>query len=291
MSGDLTNAYISNLQDEHTQVLENIARLQDMEKKLYEQLEEETAATSNVGNYEDTIAEINNLAQTRLSLFKTLSNMYEAVQNNVANSRVDLVDQLTLTKTVEAELEDARDHMNELNRMKNDKLRMVDINGYFGKRYQANSNLMKLIIYITVPLLLVSILSKMYILPEVLAKYLSGIILGCGLFVLVRRSWDLYVRSNMNFDEYNFEHEDPAADHPTVWEYNNKHLNLGVGLKNLIGAAQLECYGDQCCSAGMRYNTDQRQCVVDTTPVQESGSEGFAVEPFGPTSTTTQTLY
>jgi len=285
MSGQLTNAYVSNIRNEHAQALENIMRLQEMEKKLYQKLEQETSVASNVGNYEETIAQINNLAQSRISLYKTLGNMYEYVQNNVSNSRVDLVDQLTLTRTVEAELADARKHMNELNRIKNDKLRMVDINAYFGKRFQANSGIMKWIILICIPLLLVSVLSKMLIIPEVIARYLSGIILAVGLFVLVRKSWDLYVRSTMNFDEYNFQESDPDSVHPTVWEYNKKHFNYDIGLKKIIGQIGLDCYGDACCSDGMSYDEEKMQCVIGS--VQRPGAESFIsgcgkeVQPYG----------
>ena len=281
MSGQLTNAYVNNIRNEHAQALENIVRLQEMEKKLYQKLELETSVPGNVGNYEETIDQINNLAQSRISLYKTLGNMYENVQNSVSNSRVDLVDQLTLTRTVEAELADARNHMNELNRIKNDKLRMVDINGYFGKRFKANSGIMKLIILICIPLLLISVLSKMLIIPEVIARYLSGIILAVGLFVLVRQSWDLYVRSTMNFDEYNFEQADPSAVHPTVMEYNRKHFNYDVGLKKLIGSVGLDCYGDACCSDGMRYDSERMQCVLGTTiPKATEGFDGD-IQPYG----------
>lgn len=266
MSGQLRNAYVRDIRNEHAQALENIMRLQEMEKKLYEKLERDTSVTENVGNYEDTIEQINNLAKSRLSLFTTLGNMYENVQNSVSNSRVDLVDQLTLTRTVEAELKDARAHMNELNRIKNDKLRMVDINSYFGKRFKANSGIMKLIIMICVPLLLVSVLQKMLILPDIIARYLSGLILGIGLFVLARRSWDVYVRSTMNFDEYDFQDADPDVHHPTVWEYNKKNMNIDNWFKNLIGNIGIDCYGDSCCTAGMTYDVDNRQCVVGNLP-------------------------
>ena len=158
MSGELSTADATKLRNEQVQVLANIDRLQKLEEDLYKLLETQTSVQGNTGNYEDIISRINDLAAARVSLFQTLGSMHEYVQNSVSNARVDLVDQMTMAKVVENELQNSRDHLNELSTIKNNKVRMVEINTYYGKKYRAQTSLMKLIIFVGLLCLLILVL-------------------------------------------------------------------------------------------------------------------------------------
>lgn len=263
MSGDLNASYGAKINDEQLQALANIKRLQGLEEDLYSILEQQTSTPGNVGNYETIIGKINDLAMARVSLFQTLGSMHEYVQNSVSNSRVDLVDQMTMANVVEQELKDSRAHLNGLAEIKNDKIRMVEINNYFAQRYKEQSSLMRLVIYLCIPLLLLGIVAKLHILPESLVHYLTGITIAVGVYLFARRAWDISVRSNMNFNEYDFGSDDPKNQHPTVMEYNRTHFFPNFSLGNVIGKVGVECYGNSCCSLGMHYDENRHQCVLN----------------------------
>ena len=82
----------------------------------------------------------------RSTLFNNLTSLYSTNQYRVAETRNDLVDELTTIKVIEGELNNSKAQMNALNKQKNNKLRMVEINTYFGKRYEAQTNIIKVII-------------------------------------------------------------------------------------------------------------------------------------------------
>jgi hypothetical protein len=245
------------------QTLTTIAQLQNVEKNLYLQLETSTSVAGNTGNYEDLIEKINDVAATRTALFNSLANIYERAQENVSNSRISLVDQITMANMVEQELNATKQQMNDLDSVRINKLRMVDINMYYGKKYNAKTGVMKLTILFCIPILVVAILKKMSLLPETLSMYLIGIILAFAIYFLSRRIWDIYVRSNMNFDEYNFMKE-PDYLHPTIMEYNRANFpKIGNVFKNIIGAVGIDCFGSDCCAMGMTYDTESRQCRLE----------------------------
>ena len=86
---------LKNNKDNHAEIIANIEKLQSLEEALIRALDKDSSQTGYVGNQEELIAQINNLSDSRIALFKALDQTYNGVQQNVSNSRVDLVDQLT----------------------------------------------------------------------------------------------------------------------------------------------------------------------------------------------------
>ena len=273
MSGDLTASSLNVSNESQEQTLQNIQQLQQMEKNLYTQLESVAADSGSAAAQEKIITRINELSAMRMNMFKNLNNMYDTVLNSVSQTRVDLVDQMTVVGVVENELNNAKVNLNKLEEAKNNKMRMVEINTYYGQRYQAHTGVMKLVIMITIPLLILAILNKKQLIPSNIANLLTIIILLVGGFLFIRRIYDLYSRDNMNYDEYDWKFN-PAAIQPTVYEYDKAALegtkigdNLRTAAENLAEDIGLGCVGAACCSKDMNYNSSTNKCVekTDTT--------------------------
>jgi hypothetical protein len=263
---------LKNNKDNHAEIIANIEKLQSLEEALIRALDKDTSQTGYVGNQDELITQINNLSDSRIALFKALDQTYNGVQQNVSNSRVDLVDQLTLVKVVEDQLNKAKNSYDQLQNRNDTKMRMVEINTYYGQRYEAHTDLMKMLIMICIPLLILFILKKKGFLPEMISNYAIGITIAFGAFFVMRAVWDISTRSNMNFSEYDWRYEDPTSYSPSIWEYNKTHFfNLENPLKNLIGNLGI-CVGSDCCSTGLIYDDNKMQCVKPAVP---SGSEGF----------------
>ena len=122
MSGDLSS---SSLNEGHAQTLKSIQELQTMEKNLYTQLEYSSANGGNIDNESKIIKRINELSEMRIGLFKNLATKYKTIQNSVAETRVDLVDQMTVVGIVENELNNVKANLNNMETAKSDKMRMV----------------------------------------------------------------------------------------------------------------------------------------------------------------------
>jgi len=249
-------------------ILTNIQNLQDTEKDLISQLDlltstpgyDSAAATS-------LVAKINNIADARMSMFNTISANATVIQSGVADSRVELVSQLTLYQVVEDQLNKAKAQLDSVNTRNDTKLRLVEINTYYGQRYEAQSNLMKKIILVCLPVLIIFIFKKKGFIPEMIANYLLGIIIAVGAILIIRNVWDIYTRSNMDFNAYdwNYEVSDPSTQAPSVMEYNKKNLfNFDNMFGNLMTNLGI-CVGSQCCAPGLVFDKTKQQCVSPST--------------------------
>ena len=256
-----------NSNDEEIRILKNIEKLQNMEKELYKELQMSSSATSSSAttssantssaNKDSIVNKINQLSQVRMSLYKSLNYNYKSLQQNVNTSRSELVQLLTLVNIVEDELNNAKLQLNELYEIKNNKMRMVEINTYYGKRYRAQSGLMKLIIFVCVILLILAIIRKKGVLPESIANILLGIAIAVGGFFIIWRVLDISRRDNMNFDEYKW-YFNPDDQEKVPYGYKLPDLDLGL--------ISLECIGHACCSDGMTYDTKLRKCIETAAP-------------------------
>ena len=115
--------------------LMNIQQLQKMEQKLYKELESMAAnEPSAISKQDQIVKKINDLSQMRTTMFGQLEDMYRSLQGRVAQSRIDLVDQMTVTGVVEGQLNTAKASLNQLTDNKNQKMRMVEINTYYSQK-------------------------------------------------------------------------------------------------------------------------------------------------------------
>jgi hypothetical protein len=78
---------------------------------------------------------------------------------------------------IENELNDSKRRLNLLQAEKNNKIRLVGINTYYGKQYNAHKQIMKTIVFVCLPVLILTILTNKGILPSRLNALLSGIII------------------------------------------------------------------------------------------------------------------
>jgi hypothetical protein len=237
-----------------------------MEKNLYAKLELDSANNAINNDQESTIKKINELSQIRMNLFKNLSNNYENIQSSVANSRVNLVDQLTAVGIVENELNNAKLQLNQLKSIKNNKMRMVEINTYYGKRYRAHSQAIKKLILICIPLLVLAILKKKGLLPsfvpDSVVYFVAVLIIIFGGVSFLKTILDIYSRDNMNYDEYDW-YFNPKTAKSSDYNYNLPKIDDSV-VDDLMCSMSSGCVNSSCCSDGMTFDTKQKKCIENT---------------------------
>ena len=247
-------------------IVTNIQNLQTVEQTLINQLDSYTSKTNGfVENDEiivDLVKKINAIADSRIVMFKTISENANILQTGVSQSRVDLVSQMTLLQVVEDQLNAAKAKIQKLNNRNDTQMRLVEINTYYGQRYESQSNLMKKIIMVCIPILILFILKKKGIIPETISNYVIGTVVAIGAIIIIRSIWDIYTRSNMDFNSYDWKYEQPASQSPSIWEYNKKHLfNYKDLVNNLMGNLGV-CIGEDCCAPGLKYDSNKMKCMV-----------------------------
>lgn len=256
---DTTNNYtsddISAMQERNEQTLNDIKTLQQVELELYDTLEKN--ATSNTMTPEEKdqlIKKINEISQMRINLYATLKDIYSFFQNNVSSSRITLTEQKMAIDIVENELNESKRRLQLLEEEKYNKLRLVEINTYYGKQYDAHTSIMKIVVIMCIPILFFGILAKIGILPGNIAAILTAIVIMIGVIVIGKKILDIMNRDNMNFDEYdwNFNSKDAPTDNATTPSKDPWEIPPRV------------CVGPECCNEYSTYNIKQNICVPNT---------------------------
>ena len=243
-----------NLQERNEQVLNDIKTLQTTEMDLYNSLEDQNISSD---KKQQIIDRINQISQMRINMYANLKDSYSNYQKNVSTSRNTLNDQMVSIDVIENELNDSKRRLNLLQVDKTNKIRLVGINTYYGKQYNAHKEIMKIVVYVCIPILILTILSNKGIIPDMINILLSGIIIIIGGVIMGYQIIDLSNRSNMNFDEYE-------------WYFNKKEADNNTDDTTVINSSSSydpwatttgTCVGAECCNDNNTYDTDENKCV------------------------------
>jgi len=256
----MTNNF-NNLQEKNQQVLDNISQLQTQEKHLYDSLDNVNLSPE---EKQQIIVKINELSQMRLNMYSTIKDMYSFYNNNIGSSATALDQSVTAINILENELNETKRRMNLLEDEKFNKMRLVGINTYYGKRYNAHSTLMKTIVFMCIPLIILAVLANNSILPPKIYVFLSGIILIIGLVIIGLQLIDMSNRSNMNWDEYNWYFDQTNA--PT----EDISTTTSSSSSDPWTTPTATCIGSACCYEGSVYDSVQNICVPNSISTSTS---------------------
>jgi len=247
----------ASLQERNQQVLDNISQLQTQEKELYDSLDDINISPE---QKQQVINKINEISQMRMNMYATMNDMYSYYQKNVSASRTTLGQEISAIDILENELNESKKRLNLIEDQKNNKLRLVEINTYYGKRYDAHAKIMKTIVIVCIPVLILAILANRGLLPSNLYKFLSGLIIIFGIIILGYQLIDMSNRDNMNWDEYNWYFDKSKAPTDTTEGTPTDPW----------GTPSMTCIGSACCYDGSTYDENQNICVPNAIYKQEN---------------------
>jgi hypothetical protein len=257
MSSSTVN--ISDVQDRNKQTLNDIQGLQTIEKDLFNNLEQGLASNSLTTEQKDKIVQkINEISQMRINLYQTMNNGYAFYNHNLSSTATTLTEQNSAIGIVENELNEAKRRMKIIEQEKNNKLRLVEINNYYGQQYSEQTQIMKTVIMICIPILILAILHNREFIPTGLFSILVIVIVVVGVIYLWRQVLYSFSHDNMNYQEYD-------------WYFNKKNApsidtNASSSKSNdPWSTAGIICVGQACCSTGNVYDSATNKCVVGTT--------------------------
>jgi hypothetical protein len=156
-----------------------------------------------------------------------------------------------------------------IEQINNNNMRMTEINTYYGEQYKSYIELIKSIIWFSLPILILSILKQKGLLPESILNLLIGLILLMGISYTLWIYYDFSRRSNMNFSEYEWDFSKP----PKSDDSNHSEVKDDNAMKSLSDTLGMGCIGMECCSDGMTYDSVLSKCVSSVGfPVAKSSS-------------------
>lgn len=248
---------MSDLEDNYTKTLRNISNLQIAERDLYAQLEKITAtgnANTDLTAQNDIVNKINYLSNTRIELFKNLAYNYRSTKQSAINSKYDVIDQITVLKMVEDQLNKSKQYINNIESSNMHQMRMVEINSYYSKRYSYHTKLIKIIIVVSIIILLVILLKKYNIISQDISNVFIMIILFIGINVFLFNGYDLFKRNNMDYDEYDI------LSKPKTTSSDSSSNKSKTSLSDMVSS--MGCVNGSCCSSNMIYDSEKNKCVV-----------------------------
>ena len=258
-NSQLTNSQDNsgNSQDSNQQLLNDIQSLQNIESELFNSLETTSGLT--VQQQQQIIEKINQISNMRINLYQTLGNLAGYYQNTLQNSQGTLQEQSIAIGIVEKELNSAKQRLASLQDEKNNKIRLVEINTYYGDKYAEHSELMKILICVLVAFIILTLLKNNLGLPNPIYYGVVGIISIVGGYLLVTKWLSIINRDNMNYQQY-------AWSAPSDVSGNDASGNdLSGNDPWVANASTYQCVGSECCSDGQTYDTSLNQCVGDST--------------------------
>jgi hypothetical protein len=219
-------------------IINNIARIQMIEKQLLGKLNTDISATDR----SEIVAQINDLAKARGDLYNNMNDFSSQIEMVASERRNALVQNSVAVNVIRDQIANSSNTLDGLQQDKSNKMRLVEINNYYGKKYEFQTDIMKIIILTCVPVLVVSILLKKGFIPNLIATGLIILIIAAGVIAVARKVMDLNRRNRFNFDQY---------DHP----FNPYAVSVTTTNKETTNLADLNeismdysCIGSNCCT-------------------------------------------
>ena len=244
---------LPNIQENSHELLSNIQSLQLVEQDLVNSLDSNPNMTPK--QQEVIIEKINNISKMRINLYNTLGGVNTFFQDALKNSSGTLKEQTAAIELIENDLNQAKQKLSMLEDDKNNKIRLVEINTYYGQKYIEHTQLMKLVIVMLIVIIILTILSKKGIITTRLYSGLVVAVVAIGVIFFLAKRWvSIFMRDNMNYQKYEWNFNAADAPKPSTGESTDPWIgSFGT------------CVGSNCCYTGQTYDSNINKCVTNTS--------------------------
>jgi len=199
---------LSEIQNNNKQILIDIQSLQKIEQGLINTLDTNTNITTK--QQEEIINKINQISKMRMNLYQTLNDVNNYFKHTLTNSEDVLQEQTAAINIVESELSQTKKRIALLEEQNNNKIRLIEINNYYGEKYAEHTTLVKTIVFLLIPIIILSILFNNGFLPKNIYIVLLVIISFIGGIYVITRFLSIWNRDNMNYQKYSWMFSQPS---------------------------------------------------------------------------------
>lgn len=205
-----------------------------------------------------TDAERTNLLKARSALVTLLASTYGTVKEagQVFDSDALYEAQRTAIQFIKTEKERAASNANSLKEDNSNKRRMAQINTYYTKNYEANTEVMKNIIYVSVALIVLAVLRNKDLIPTSISTLGVIFVLTLGGIVVGKQVFDIIRRNDHDFDKYDWNFNEEEMNDKQLLQQNSETSNLSD-----MGMGMAPCYGPGCCDIGTSWSDAGKKCI------------------------------
>ena len=165
------------------------------------------------------LAEIKNIEQIKTSIYNTLTTSYELTQQQIEAIRPIVANSNVANQLMADALNLKLEKLGEEIQLNNNSQRLIGVNNYYARRYEAHSSVMKKIVLFCGIIILVIFLMKIGFISDGISSILIIATLVVAIIMIGKEVWDISRRSNIDFDRYNYpfnEKNIPARTHNRI---------------------------------------------------------------------------
>jgi hypothetical protein len=205
-----------------------------------------------------TDAERTNLLKARSALVTLLASTYGTVKEagQVFDSDALYEAQRTAMDFIKSEKERAASNANALKEDNSNKRRMAQINTYYTKNYEANTEVMKNIIFVSIALIILAVLRNKDLIPSSISTLGVIFVLTMGGIVVGKQVFDIMRRNDHDFDKYDWNFNEDEFNRKQLLQQNSDPANLSE-----MGMGMAPCYGPGCCDIGTSWDESVKKCI------------------------------
>ena len=220
------------------QLLTSVQQLQNAQRENMN----EYANTQDPNERNRIMAKMNQNEVLRTNLLASANNVNLVQAHTAANTVITDANLQLIVAFSESELANTRERLDAAQSANVGKKRMIELNTYYGKRFMAQAGVIKIFIYMCIPVLIFAVLANAGLLPNYIAGFIIIAIVVIGIIYIYAAVNDINRRNKMNFDEYEWEF-DPSRVGTIV------NPNYGSD-KNAVGATGniAGCFNSACCN-------------------------------------------
>jgi hypothetical protein len=248
----------STIEDRNSELIADIQNLQSVETGLFQSLETGITNKSLTQDQQNSLVDqINKIANMRESLYKSLDSTQQYYNGTVSSVGGIIGHQINALDVVENQMNESKKRLKAIQQEKDNKLRLVEINTYYGEKYETHTGIMKTIVFFCIPIIILAILANANILPHSVYVLLFIIIVVAALVVILRKILEALSHDNMNYQEYVWGSSPPTK--PYVETGNSAGVDPWKGLG-------LTCMAQECCDTGFTYvPSPTNKCIANAS--------------------------
>lgn len=204
---------------------------------------------------EDRLAYLNSRAALISMLASTYGTVKEAGQ--VFDSDALYQAQKTAIDFIEKEESRSKKNAQMLKEDNSNKRRMAQVNTYYTRHYEANTDVMKNIIYVSVALIILAVLRNRELIPASISTLGIILVLTFGGIVIGTQVYDIIRRNDHDFDKYDWTFNEDKLNNAEMVQQNSDPVNLSE-----MGVGMAPCYGPGCCDTKTLWDANLKKCVA-----------------------------
>ena len=136
------------------------------------------------------------------------------------------------------------------------KRRMAQINTYYTQNYEANTEIMKNIIFLSLALMALAVLRKKELIPDSISTLGVIFVLTLGGIVIGQQAYDIIRRNDHDFDKYDWNFNEEEMNKKHITQLSDDPANLSE-----LGMGMAPCFGSSCCDSGTRWDETTKKCI------------------------------